>query len=369
MHTWRTAMPRGMHLKSEGFASNLYDSAGSFTLETYCREQNIPYADVGLPVALATFSEYGLAFQRRFVPELDARDVTCVQRAGEGFTLVLDDGESVRARSVVVAAGINWFQYMPALLSVAPPEFVTHSAAHHDVERFQGKRVTVIGAGASAIDLAALLRAAGTEVQVVARTAALRFHEPPDEGPQSLLHRLRHPRTGLGNGIKPLLATRFPDLIHRLPAGARAELVRRTLGPAPPWFTKQQIEGKVPTHLGFTLEALDIHQGRARLHARDLGGVLRTFESDHIIAGTGYRTDLSRLPFLPESLRSAIATYDGSPVLSRTFESSVPGLFFVGLSAALSFGPLLRFAYGARFCTERLLGAVGAGSKISSALA
>jgi cation diffusion facilitator CzcD-associated flavoprotein CzcO len=32
MHTWRTAMPRGMHLKSDGFASNLSDPEHEFTL-------------------------------------------------------------------------------------------------------------------------------------------------------------------------------------------------------------------------------------------------------------------------------------------------------------------------------------------------
>jgi cation diffusion facilitator CzcD-associated flavoprotein CzcO len=36
MHAWSNHMPQGMHLKSEGFASNLYDPEGKFTLEAYC---------------------------------------------------------------------------------------------------------------------------------------------------------------------------------------------------------------------------------------------------------------------------------------------------------------------------------------------
>jgi hypothetical protein len=40
--------------------------------------------------------------------------------------------------------------------------------------------------------------------------------------------------------------------------------------------------------------------------------------------------------------------------LSSHFESSVPGLYFVGTSAANSFGPLLRFAFGARFTATHL---------------
>ena len=43
-----------------------------------------------------------------------------------------------------------------------------------------------------------------------------------------------------------------------------------------------------------------------------------------------------------------------APVLSSTFESTVPGLFFTGPTAAFSFGPLLRFACGAGFAAQRL---------------
>jgi hypothetical protein len=42
--------------------------------------------------------------------------------------------------------------------------------------------------------------------------------------------------------------------------------------------------------------------------------------------------------------------------LSSRFESSVPGLFFVGALSANTFGPLTRFAFGAGFAAERLVG-------------
>jgi hypothetical protein len=41
-------------------------------------------------------------------------------------------------------------------------------------------------------------------------------------------------------------------------------------------------------------------------------------------------------------------------VLSSSFESSVPGIYFVGLAAATSFGPVMRFAFGAGFAARRL---------------
>ena len=64
--------------------------------------------------------------------------------------------------------------------------------------------------------------------------------------------------------------------------------------------------------------------------------------------------DLGRLPFLSAEIRSKIRTVKGSPVLSSTFESSVPGIYFAGLAAANSFGPVMRFAFGAGFAARRL---------------
>jgi hypothetical protein len=63
---------------------------------------------------------------------------------------------------------------------------------------------------------------------------------------------------------------------------------------------------------------------------------------------------LSRLAFLDSTLRSRIRSTIDSPILGRSFESSMPGLYFVGITAANSFGPLLRFAFGANYAAKRL---------------
>jgi 2-polyprenyl-6-methoxyphenol hydroxylase-like FAD-dependent oxidoreductase len=55
MEVWREQMPRGMVLKSEGFASDLYDPDAELTLRHYCAEHGLEYADVGTPVKLQTF--------------------------------------------------------------------------------------------------------------------------------------------------------------------------------------------------------------------------------------------------------------------------------------------------------------------------
>ena len=70
MDSWLAHMPKGMMLKSDGFASNIYDPEKAFTLRQFCAEQGIEYADTGVPVHLDTFSAYGLAFRDRMVPSL-----------------------------------------------------------------------------------------------------------------------------------------------------------------------------------------------------------------------------------------------------------------------------------------------------------
>src|SRR5258707_4431853 len=78
MHTWLTQMPKGMRLKSEGFASSLSDPDSSFTLQHYCEREGIPYSDTGNPVPLEAFAAYGIAFQKKFAPTLENKQVVSV---------------------------------------------------------------------------------------------------------------------------------------------------------------------------------------------------------------------------------------------------------------------------------------------------
>lgn len=88
----------------------------------------------------------------------------------------------------------------------------------------------------------------------------------------------------------------------------------------------------------------------------DADGARQTVSADHVIAATGYKVSLQQLPFLDSGLRTQIAGVQDTPKLSTNFESSVAGLYFTGLAAANSFGPLLRFMVGAEFASPRLAG-------------
>jgi cation diffusion facilitator CzcD-associated flavoprotein CzcO len=353
MMNWRSRMPRGMHLKSDGFASFLYDPARSFTLRGYCAGKNIPYADLGLPVPLDVFSDYGMAFQRELVPSLDFRRVSKLERGDRGFTLRLTDGQSVLAQRVVLATGISYYEYLPAELSKLPGSACSHSADNHDLAKYKGRDMLVLGGGASSADIAALLTEHAASVQIVSRHP-INFHLPPAAKPPSLWWRLRNPNFGLGPNWRSAVYTLFPTLFHFLPLRLRQRIVSRHLGPAPGWFVRDKLVGKIPIQSGFHLRDAELRGGRVHISFENAAGARLDLDVDHVIAGTGYRVDLSRLPFLSDGLRKQLKLEGTSPKLSAHFESSVPGLYFVGLASAVAFGPLARFALGAGFTARRL---------------
>ena len=353
MRSWSHHMPQGMHLKSEGFASNLYDPDSELTLKAYCAERGLPYADIGLPVPIDTFIAYGQEFQRRYVPQLENVQVTSLSQSAGFFELTTAAGDTVRARQVVVAAGIVNFAYLPPVVTALPSAMITHSSQHSDLSGFKGRKVAVLGAGASAVDIAALLKQAGAEVELIARRQTIQFHDPPNE-PRPLLQRLTAPRSGLGIGWRSRMCTDIPLVFHAMPQSLRVRVVERHLGPAPCWFVRDAVVGRLPMHLGATLAAAHVRDGRARLVLSQPGREDTQVEADHVIAATGYKVDLSRLAFIDESLQSRVSTLANAPILNRHFESSVSGLYFVGAAAANSFGPLLRFAYGAQFAAKRV---------------
>lgn len=355
MDSWLSHMPKGMSLKSDGFASNISDPNGTLTLRKFCAERGIEYSDTTIPIRLDTFSAYGLTFKERMVPELEEKMVVSVERSADGFRLRLDDGEVFTARRVVMAVGITHFEYMPPALANLPVEYVSHSFRHSDPGKFRGRDVVVIGGGSSAVDLVAELHDSGAKAQLVVRQPVLKFHSKPDfDKTRSSWQKIRHPQSGLGDGLRSTLFCTFPTLFRYLPKKLRLKIVRRHLGPSAPWFTKDRVDGKVPVQLGCTPERAEIRDGKVHLFVRTGDGGQREIVTEHVITATGYKVDLSRLTFLSDDIRSKIKDLNRTPVLKSNYESSIPGLYFVGIAAANSFGPLMRFAFGADFAARHL---------------
>ena len=217
MRLWREAMPQGMYLKSQGFASNLSDPRGTHTLEAFCQATNHPYKSYGLPVSLENFVNYGQWFQAELDLKVEEVLVTGMLKRADGFELTLANDEQFVARRVVLAIGVEHFAYLPRPLSELPASACTHSSAHADLSAFRGQEVAVVGAGQSALESAALLHEDGATVQVLARRHVIGWNGQPLDPNRPLLKRLREPEAGLGSGWSTWLYSNHPELFRRLP--------------------------------------------------------------------------------------------------------------------------------------------------------
>lgn len=355
MFNWRAKMPQGMLLKSDPYASNLSDPAGALTLEEFCRGRGIPYDHEAIRVTLDNFIAYGEAFQKRFAPDLEEKYVVSLDRTADGFAAMLEDGEVVIGQKVVMAIGVSDFPLLPPVFAAAPEGTVSHASEHADMQAYRGREVAIVGAGSSAVDLAALLHEGGASVRVVARRPDWRFHGRAELGnARPMTERLRAPNTGIGPGWRNVFFTQTPNLFRYLPADLRQRQVEHTHGPAGGWFMHDRIVGKVAFVGGMTPHAVEAKDGRAVLRLVGGDGSEQTLETDHVIACTGYRIDLRRIKFLAEPLRAQIRLIAQAPELSAHFETSVPGLYVVGPAAAYAFGPVCRFVLGAGFTTPRI---------------
>jgi len=387
MRAWEHHMPQGMRLKSEPAASNLAAShpavsnlaatnlaashlavsnpaasnpaasnlagpGGGHSLAAYCAMAGLPH-EYGSPIALADFVDYGKWFHAELVGDaLDPSEVTSIRAEGDHFALELSFGRRVLAHSVVLALGFLPFARRPAALAALPPTVSTHSSDHSDLSRFDGLDVTVIGAGQSALETATLLLEAGARPRVVARATALDWNGDP-EPDRAPIQRARAPHSGLGTGWKSWTCAERPGLVRRLPLAVRRHLVQTTLGPAGAWWLRERFEGRVPVLTGQNLLAAEDDLG-VQLALMDRDGVVQSFHTEHVIAATGYEVDLDRVTVLEEPLRGLVRTEGRTPHLNSTFETSIPGLYMVGLASAVAFGPVMRFVYGAGFAARRV---------------
>jgi len=354
MNLWRSMMPQGMFLKSQGFASNLSDPAGTHTLEAFCLATARPYADYGLPVSLETFTAYGEWFRAAHAPDLEETLVTEVSRTDGQYTLALATGSTARARQVVIAAGVEHFAAVPDLLAGLPASVCTHSSAHSDLSSFRGQSVIVIGAGQSALETAALLHENGATVQVVARKPRVAWNGTPLALDRPLLQRLREPEAGLGSGWSTWFYSEHPSLFRHLPKGTRIYRSRTALGPAGASWLRARAEGQFPLLTSHLLKEAEATEAGVSLTFATPDQPQVRLTADHVIAATGYRPDLSRLSFLSPALRGELETVAGAPVVRRDYQTSVPGLFVTGPAVAASFGPVMRFVFGSKHAAKTL---------------
>jgi len=340
-------MPATIQLKSFAFATNIYVPRPRYTFPEYCRSRGLEDVE---PCSMATFAAYGLWVQRELVSGVETVQVTGLRSHDARFELTLEGGAICHARRVVLATGLSNFAFLPGGLARLPRELATHSSEHVEFSRFAGKDVAVIGAGASALEVATMLAEAGARPVLLVRGSEVVFNTKFDPR-RSLLERLRQPNSVLGPARKSWVLQHFPALLHYVPEARRVRFTRSYLGASGPWWLHDRFLGKVPVRLECRVTDAEATGGRASLQVSERGGAPRALEVDHVIAGTGYEVDVDRIPFLDADLRGRVNRVMRAPALSRNFESSVAGLYFVGPASAFSFGPLFRFVAGAAYAS------------------
>jgi cation diffusion facilitator CzcD-associated flavoprotein CzcO len=347
MHFWKNHMPAGMLLRSPWSASHIGDPDGQLTLDRYHAEVGIQPAE---PVSLERFLEYGVWFQRRVVPELDQRQIVQIEKQESGFRLSLNDGDSMCAARVVIATGIGSFAYRPSVFDRISPEFASHSSDHHDFKRFARQQIIVVGRGQSALESAALLSQVGAEVEVVVRASKVRWLHARDllRHPSNPLKRVFFHPTDVGPPLLTQIAAR-PHWFKLLPRSLQPHFTYRCIRPAGAAWLQPRMNG------------VKITTGRNILAAESVGNCLKLRlddgqerRVDHVLLATGYRVDILRHRFIAGALAKEIRCSNGHPELDRGFESSVPGLHFLGAPAALTFGPLMRFVSGTAYSAAAL---------------
>ena len=341
-NTYRSLVPDGMLMKSEPYASTIASPDGKYTLAAFSAAHGLDYVDRVGPVSRDRFVEYVDWYAERLVPGAKDETVTDVTPVDGGFRVSFADAAPVTARQVVVATGVIPYHYLPAQLAGLPAELVTHTAKHIALDDFKGRKVAVVGAGQSALETAALLHESGVSVQVVARTPELSWPEP-NPAHLSVLGHIKRPVTQLCEGWYCAFMY-VPRAFGMLPERRRIFYAKNVLGPAGSWWLKDRVAGVIDVTTGRGIREAVPHGSGVRLV---LDGPGESFiDADHVIAGTGFRVDLARLGFLPEHLRAVIKTVNGHPVVSRSGETSVPGLYFAGAPTVISIGPSARFIAG-----------------------
>jgi hypothetical protein len=336
MEFWRERMPAGMMLRSLRRSSHIADPDGSLSLHEF---EAATGRSVPEPIPIEAFIDYALWYQGQGAPDIDQRQVLEVLPDSDGFRIRLADGEEMAVRQVVVAAGLGPFARRPDPLGKLPSELVSHSADHPSFEPFRGQRVLVVGCGQSGLESAALLHEAGADVEVLARAPAPVWLAGKG-GLYSRIYARMRPPTDVGGRVSGWLAA-APDMIRRVPAEVATWTGERCLMPMGAGWLIPRLRDVALTN-GREVVSAEERNGGIRVRLDDSSDR----DADHVVLGTGWRIDVSRYPFLGDSLLSDLELLAGYPVLRRGMESSIPGLHFVGAPASMSFGPIMRFVVG-----------------------
>lgn len=334
------------YLKSYCFGTNISSPKPGYAFADYSKPRGLETFE---PCSMMDFADYGRWFQQDNVAWAEPVDVSYVTRQTDGFVVSLANGERFTAAHVVVATGLAYFAHVPPALASLPSDLAIHTSCIANFASYRGRDVAVIGADQSALEAAALLYEAGARPQLLVRENNILWMNRVSQE-RSIWRRIRSPISGLGTGPKAWTLTEFPGMPHRVPAALRTRFVKNHLPAERAWWLRDRVVDHVPIH--FSATVIDARPVGSHVALRLCGpqhGPERELVVDQVIAGSGYNIDVESLDFLHPEVRGAVQRVERAPRLNAAFESSIPGLSFIGPASAMSFGPLFRFVVGAEY--------------------
>jgi cation diffusion facilitator CzcD-associated flavoprotein CzcO len=334
MEFWKSNMPAGMYLRS-GCDWHL-DPLGVDTIESFLKTQSLTAAEAE-PLSLEFYLRYARWFEQRKGIEplpLSLRRLD-YSAPTERFEAVTEDERVITAKKVVIAIGFNYFKDLPAdLAQRVPPGRLSHTCDFVAFEPLCGRRCLIIGGRQSAFEWAALIREAGAAAVHVSHR-----HDSPAFKPSdwSWVGPLVDKTAGDATWFRKLSAAGQEEIRQRLWAEGRLKVE--------PWL-EARIRNNAVNLWPRTQLVSCIERSDGALAATLDNG--ETLIVDQVIAATGYRVDIERIPFIAAgNLLEQLAMRNGFPELDEHFQTNVPGLYMTSMPAVQDFGPFWGFTIAA----------------------
>jgi cation diffusion facilitator CzcD-associated flavoprotein CzcO len=300
-------------------------SSAYASLRTNVSRERMQYPSFPMPSSHGDFphhsqmAAYLAAYADRFRLTEHIRFGVAVERLeprGEGgWRLSFDDGAVSHHSAVVIATGIHWCPKLPAVPGVFAGEAI-HSHDYRTPEPFAGRRILVVGAGQSAVEVALEVARAAECTAISVRSGAHVIPRRIGAEPYDV------------RDVEPFVRAPW-----RLMNSLFARSVDRELGSVPPSWpapSHRVLEGN-PTVSSDLFPALRSGEIEVKPEIERLAGELVRFADgdeepfDVIIYATGYSISL---PFLSPSL---LASHGRElPLYRRIVPPGIPGLFLAG---------------------------------------
>ena len=341
MSFWRDQMPQDMYLRS-GRDWHL-DACGVHTFEAYFEDRGLDPSEHD-PIPIAVFLDHTDWFAECKKLGVEHIAVESLTKPEGHFEAAMSDGSTITAERVLAAPGVAHFAALPDWYAEVSAARRSHTSELVAFDDLASARVAIIGGRQSAYEWAALLCDHGAE-----RVHVIHRHETPAFAKVSWAF--------MNGYVDQTLAQR--GWWRGLSAADQQSIAlefwqvgRLTLED---WLVPRLRPDLVASHPRTEVASVgSAGDGPVTLELSDGEAVV----VDHVVFASGYRADLSAVPYLAEVI-DQVSVVDGFPRLSPGFETTLPGLFVTGFAATRDFGPFYGFTKGcpsaARIAVEEML--------------